>query len=143
MTSAVESRSSTVSSVIDRKAHQMIIKKISSVAATPVSMAGASNTDMQMLLGPGDGCPNFAMRKFTVHPGGHTPHHQHDYEHEVLVLRGSGRAIMADGSAQMLEAGDVAYVPANQMHQFQNAGNTDFEFICLVPASVHQPVNCS
>jgi quercetin dioxygenase-like cupin family protein len=121
----------------------MIIKKTSSIARTPVSMPGATETDMQMLLGPGDGCPNFAMRKFTVHPGGHTPHHQHDYEHEVLVLAGRGHAVMPDGSRQLLEPGDVAYVPANQMHQFLNAGPTDFEFICLVPAKVHQPVNCS
>lgn len=121
----------------------MIIKSISSIAGTPVTMPGASDTDMQMLLGPGDGCPNFAMRKFTVHPGGHTPHHQHDYEHEVLVLAGRGQAVLPDGSHRTLAPGDVAYVPANQMHQFRNLGEADFEFICLVPARVHQPVNCS
>ena len=119
----------------------MIIKKISEVPAAPANMPGTAGTDMQMLLGPGDGCPNFAMRKFTVHPGGHTPHHQHDYEHEVLVLAGRGHAVMPDGSRRSLSPGDVAYVPANQMHQFQNSGEVDFEFICLVPARVHQPVS--
>jgi quercetin dioxygenase-like cupin family protein len=121
----------------------MIIKSTLSVASVPVTMPGVSATDMQMLLGPEDGCPNFAMRKFTVHPGGHTPHHQHDFEHEVLVLAGHGLAVMPDGSHRTLSPGDAAYVPAHQMHQFQNTGDVDFEFICLVPARVHQPVNCS
>ncbi len=120
----------------------MVVKKAGSVAASAVTMAGASLTDMQMLLGPADGCPNFAMRKFTVHAGGHTPHHQHDYEHEVLVLAGQGVAKGPHGE-QALGAGDVVYVPANQMHQFQNTGDGDLEFICLVPAKVHQPVSCS
>ncbi len=120
----------------------MLVKKQSEIPSTPVAMAGAFKVHMRMLLGPADDCPNFAMRKFTVSPGGHTPHHQHDYEHEVLVLSGQGTAV-GPGGETPLKPGDVVYVPANEMHQFQNRSDTDFEFICLVPASVHKPVDCA
>ncbi len=120
----------------------MIVKHSSQVEAHPVTMSGACDVQMQMLLGPAENCPNFAMRKFSVAPGGHTPHHQHNYEHEVLVLAGRGVAIGPAGETP-LAPGDVIYVPANEMHQFQNRSDTGFEFICLVPASVHKPVNCS
>ncbi|HMD53305.1 MAG TPA: cupin domain-containing protein [Phycisphaerae bacterium] len=120
----------------------MIVKSIQNVPMNPVTMPGAQQATMQMLLGPQERCPNFAMRKFTVAPGGFTPHHQHDYEHEILVLAGEGTALSTQGP-QALKAGDVVYVPANEMHQFQNTGKVNFEFICLVPSHVHQPKPCA
>ncbi len=116
----------------------MIIKNSDAVAAKTVAVAGANRVTMRLLLGPDEQCPNFAMRKFTVEPGGFTPHHHHDYEHEVLILAGQGEALTLAGT-KALKPGDVVYVPANEMHQFRNAGAADFEFICLVPAWVHAP----
>ena len=116
----------------------MIIKSSDAVPAKPVTMAGANRVTMRMLLGPLEQCPTFAMRKFTVEPGGFTPHHHHDYEHEVLILSGRGEALTPDGT-KALKPGDVVYVPANEMHQFRNSGADNFEFICLVPARVHAP----
>lgn len=116
----------------------MIQKNLSSIDAQTVTMPGAENVRMQLLCGPGDGCPNFAMRKFIVAPGGSTPKHQHDYEHEVLILSGEGQ-VFGNGREQPLRAGDVFYVPANELHQFRNTGTVAMEFICLVPAFVHKP----
>ena len=59
---------------------------------TPVSMEGACGARMRMLVGPAEGARNFHMRHFEVSPGGYTPHHQHNYEHEILVLKGEGLA---------------------------------------------------
>lgn len=120
----------------------MLIKNSHTVPAAPVTMPGASQVTMQMLLGPQDDCPNFAMRKFTVAPGGNTPRHQHDYEHEVLVLAGRGTALGSDGN-RAIAPGDVIFVPANELHQFVNTGTENLEFICLVPAAVHRPVDCA
>lgn len=119
----------------------MILKKPDSVENKPVAMAGAQNVCMQLLCGPDDGCPNFAMRKFTVAPGGCTPRHQHDYEHEVYILAGEG-VVFGNGKEQRIKAGDSMYVPANEVHQFRNdaaAGAGSLEFLCLVPALVHKP----
>lgn len=120
----------------------MIVKATEQIPSAPVTMPGATQVTMQMLLGPQDQCPNFAMRKFTVQPGGFTPRHQHDYEHEVLVLKGCGTAFSPGGN-HALKPGDVVFVPANELHQFLNTGTENLEFICLVPASVHRPVDCA
>jgi quercetin dioxygenase-like cupin family protein len=120
----------------------MIIKSLDKIPTNPVTMPGANQASMQMLLGPEERCPTFAMRKFTIAPGGYTPHHQHDFEHEVLVLAGEGTALSPQGP-RMLKAGDVVYIPAGEMHQFQNTGKINFEFICLVPARVYQTPPCA
>ena len=116
----------------------MIHKNLTNVPAQDVAMPGAEKVRMQLLCGPGDGCPNFAMRRFIVGPGGCTPRHQHDYEHEVLILAGAG-VVFGNGCEQPLEAGDVLYVPANELHQFRNTSAAPLEFICMVPAFVHRP----
>jgi quercetin dioxygenase-like cupin family protein len=116
----------------------MILKNINLIEKQTVTMAGAEKVQMQLLCGPADGCPTFAMRKFIVAPGGCTPKHQHDYEHEVLVLSGEGVAF-GNGKEQPIKSGDVLYVPANELHQFRNTAGIPLQFICLVPAFVHQP----
>jgi quercetin dioxygenase-like cupin family protein len=86
------------------------------------------------LIGEGDQAPNFAMREFEVAPGGHTPKHFHDYEHEVYVLSGHGAVI--DGDTQRpLKQGDVVLVAPNDVHQFRNTGAEPMRFLCLIPNS--------
>jgi len=78
--------------------------------------------------------PTFAMRRFIIAPGGHTPLHGHDWEHEVLMLKGRGTLVYGEGREEHpLKKGNVAYVPPNELHQFRNAGRGDFEFLCLIP----------
>ena len=116
----------------------MIMKHLADVEAQNVTMPGAEKVRMQLLCGPGDGCPTFAMRRFIVDPGGCTPRHSHDYEHEVMVLAGEG-TVYGNGREQALKAGDILYVPANEVHQFRNTSTAKLEFLCLVPAFVHKP----
>lgn len=111
----------------------MRVQSIESHQQTDVQMEGASGARMRMLIGPDDAAPNFHMRQFEVAPGGHTPHHRHDYEHEILVLGGSGIARSEQGD-RPLKAGDVVFVPPNEKHQFQNTGDEPLSFICLIPA---------
>jgi len=99
-----------------------------------MAVEGASGVEMRMLVGRVDGAPSFSMRHFTVEPGGHTPRHQHDYEHEVLVLAGSAR-VEQDGEFRQIAQGDVVFVEPNKLHQFVNNGAEPFKFICLVPVT--------
>jgi quercetin dioxygenase-like cupin family protein len=99
-----------------------------------MQMEGVKGVTMRMMVGRADGAPNFAMRHFTVEPGGHTPHHRHNYEHEVYVLEGRAR-VEQDGQFKEICAGDVVYVPPNALHQFVNIGPTPFKFLCLVPVT--------
>jgi quercetin dioxygenase-like cupin family protein len=112
----------------------MLIRNAQEVQGKPVEMDGASAVTMRMMVGRADGAPHFAMRHFTVAPGGHTPRHSHDYEHEIYVVEGAGR-VEQDGEFRDLKAGDVVYVKANATHQFVNAGPVPFKFLCLVPVT--------
>ena len=111
----------------------MKLRSISSHEQAEVTMPGATLTKMRMLIGPDDAAPNFHMRHFEIAPGGHTPHHQHDYDHEILVLKGTGTAKSEQGD-RPFTAGDVIFVPANEKHQFVNNGSETLAFICLIPA---------
>ena len=110
----------------------MKVQAIERHEQTDVQMEGASGVKTRMLIGPDDGADNFHMRHFEIAAGGNTPHHQHDYEHEVLILFGQGVVKSEDGD-QPFKAGDVIFVPANQKHQFVNSGDSPCAFICSIP----------
>ena len=111
----------------------MLIRNINEVEGKPVEMAGVSGVKMSVMVGRADGAPNFALRHFAVSPGGHSPRHSHDYEHEVYIVRGTG-TVLLEGKDRPLKEGDVVYVPADQEHQFR-AGPEGLRFLCLVPVS--------
>ncbi|UCE61598.1 MAG: cupin domain-containing protein [Phycisphaerales bacterium] len=98
-----------------------------------VRMEGAAGVKMRMLIGPGDGAKNFHMRHFEIDVGGNTPFHQHDFEHEVLILTGSG-VVRSEEGDRSFNAGDVIFVSSDEKHQFVNTGNSSCSFICLIPA---------
>lgn len=89
----------------------------------------------QLLIGPADGAPTFAIRKFSLAPGGHTPHHTHPFEHGVVVLAGQGELI-AGAQTHPLAPGTVAYVAPDEEHQFRNTAQGPLQFLCVVPRDV-------
>lgn len=112
----------------------MQLKKLTEVPANEVAMEGAAGCRVRWLIGEKDNAPTFAMREFEVAPGGHTPRHFHDYEHEVYVLAGKGKIV--DGDRELaLAAGDVVFVAPNDVHQFRNTGSEPMRFLCLIPNS--------
>ena len=117
----------------------MLIRNINEIPMTPVAMAGVQGAQMAVMVGRTDGAPNFALRHFKVEPGGFTPRHAHDYEHEVFVVEGGG-TVLLEGQERPIKAGDVIYVPANQEHQFKSAASNNgtpggLRFLCLIPMS--------
>jgi len=86
----------------------------------------------RLLISPADGKTTFAMRRFTIEPNGHSPYHTHPWEHQVFFLAGSGEVRHANG-ATPVKAGDYAFVPPMDEHQFANTGEVPFEFVCVVP----------
>jgi quercetin dioxygenase-like cupin family protein len=85
----------------------------------------------QVLISPDEG-PNFAMRKFTIQPGGGMPKHTNLVEHEQYVL--SGRAkIGVGGQTFEVKQGDVVFIPAEVPHWYRNESDEAFEFLCMVP----------
>lgn len=110
----------------------MLKTRLNPQDTAPVAMDGVDGVSMRVLLGGDHGMKNFSMRHFVVEPGGHTPQHAHDYEHQVVVLAGSGEA-EHDGETIAISAGDVLFVEPEKHHQFRNTGQEPMEFLCLVP----------
>jgi len=115
----------------------MLIRSPQDVTPQEMTMPGAAGVKMRLMVGREDGAPNFAMRLFEVAPGGHTPKHAHNYEHEVLIVQGSANLACGPEGDQTrhASAGDVVFVPANETHQFVNTGPGTLKFMCLVPVT--------
>lgn len=88
--------------------------------------------NLRLVISAEDGAPNFVMRVFEVEPGGSTPWHSHEWEHEVFVLAGVGEAVGSDGK-RSLKPDDVVLVAPNEQHRFVNTGAEVFRFICCIP----------
>jgi len=110
----------------------MIIKNFEDISAVPVAMAGAENVKLREVLTARENAPNFALRVFDLEPGGFTPHHDHDYEHEVFVLSGQGEVTEGE-TVHQLTSGSVVLMMPGVPHQFRNSGDEMFRFICLIP----------
>jgi len=93
---------------------------------------GAENVTVRWVIDEKIGAPTFSMRVFEIQPGGHTPLHEHDWEHEVFILRGRGKV---QGGMQQAEfgPGDVIFIPPGERHQFVNDGEEVVRLICCVP----------
>jgi quercetin dioxygenase-like cupin family protein len=93
---------------------------------------GAAGVSMRWVIAEKEGADNFALRVFTVEPGGNTPLHTHDWEHEIFVLKGNG-SVFSKGEHVPIRAGDAIFIAPNELHQFKNTDGIELEFICLIP----------
>lgn len=107
----------------------MYKKQLSEVPAEEVK--AGTKTTRQVLIGSGE-APNFAMRKFTIEPGGDMPMHTNTVEHEQIVLGGSAEVIIGDEKF-IAKKNDVVFIPAGIPHSYKTIGNEAFEFLCVVP----------
>ncbi len=113
----------------------MIIKQPQEVAAVPVQVDGAKDVKVRVVFGPQDKAPTFAMRIFELAPGGHTPLHEHPFEHEILILEGKIGAVGPQG-VRCVDVGDMLLVTPGETHQFKNLSTTQpARMMCLVPVA--------
>jgi quercetin dioxygenase-like cupin family protein len=111
----------------------MKIVSLDQVEKKKVTMDGATGAWRQLPLGSNVNAPVYSYRVFTIETGGHTPFHQHPYEHMNYVIEGDGALVNAKGEETPLKAGDFAIVEPDEKHQYRNKGNTPFKMICGVP----------
>jgi quercetin dioxygenase-like cupin family protein len=93
---------------------------------------GAVKLKVRWLITKDIGAPNFAMRLFEMQPGGNSPLHTHDWEHEVFILEGEGTVVGKEGEKKF-KSGDAVFIRPNEKHQFKNTGKKLVKFLCLVP----------
>ena len=110
----------------------MLIRQTDPTACKTMDSNEVEGVKIRVMVGREDGAPTFAMRHITIEPGGYTPHHQHNYEHQVMVLKGTGEAF-DEGRTHVINAGDVIFVEPDAEHQFRNTSEEPLEIMCLVP----------
>lgn len=110
----------------------MIVRHYTELAALPLAMEGAEDVLMRKLVGESEGAPHFSMRIFEVADGGHTPLHQHDYEHEIFILEGRGE--ITEGTRVLaIMPGSVIYIRPRTPHQLRNTQADVLRFIDIIP----------
>ena len=112
----------------------MKILHYTDLEASPVTQEEAEGVTVRWLIAKEDGAPNFAMRLFEVEPGGNTPLHTHDWEHEVYILDGNG-VVWKEGNDVAIGPGTTLFVPPGEKHCFKNVGEEVLRFLCLIPNS--------
>jgi quercetin dioxygenase-like cupin family protein len=107
-------------------------RAVDSVPGRAVTDEGATRIEIREVFTDREGAPTFAMRRFDVAPGGHTPFHVHAWEHEVYILEGEGELRTEEG-VRHFRAGDALLVPPNVRHQFAGTPSQAMRFLCMIP----------
>jgi quercetin dioxygenase-like cupin family protein len=108
------------------------VKKLQDVSPRQVSVPGVRKVWIRRLIGMSDGAPTFAMRLFEVEPGGYTPLHTHEHEHEVFIVSGRG-VVKGPWGERGLVPDTVVFIPPREEHHFLNTDQEPLRFLCLVP----------
>jgi quercetin dioxygenase-like cupin family protein len=114
----------------------MIVGNFNELVAKEVNSPLAKDAAMKVLVTPENGWEGHVMRVVELKEGGYSPKHEHDWPHINYIIEGEGTLLIED-VIHPLKAGGFAYVPANTLHQFSNAGEGMFKFICIVPEKGH------
>ncbi len=107
-----------------------VVRRASDVEYEPVDAADGMRKGV--LLDESRGAPNFAMRRFVLDPGASVPEHTNEVEHEQYVLAGE-YTVGIEGETYEVSAGDSLLIPAGAVHWYENDGDEEGSFICVVP----------
>jgi mannose-6-phosphate isomerase-like protein (cupin superfamily) len=78
------------------------------------------------------------LRYFEVRPGGFTTLERHRHVHQVMTLRGQGRALVGEEILE-LRPYDLVRVPPLTWHQFHAGADAPLGFLCLVDRERDRP----
>jgi quercetin dioxygenase-like cupin family protein len=112
----------------------MKICRLETSQSSLADMPGAEKVYKQIPISKADGSPNFSFRVFTIEPDGHTPFHEHAFEHINYVIEGSGVIKAQDGKEFEVKKGNFALVLPGEKHQYRNTSKSEpLVIICAVP----------
>ena len=107
----------------------VVVRPADDVPGTEVE--AGRGTRVQVLLGPDEGAPHFALRRFRMEEGGGIPAHTNEVEHEQYVLRGRAR-ITVGSDVHEVGPDHTLLIPAGVPHAYEVLEGP-FEFLCVVP----------
>ncbi len=95
-----------------------------------------SGTSVRWMVHNGYGGPEykhgFALRHFTMEPGGKIPFHAHEYVEAIFVLEGE-LIFKSERETVKVGSGDVVYTYAQEGHSLENPSDTQtVTFTCTI-----------
>jgi len=99
---------------------------------------GFAGVTRQTLASPEELPASWELRYFEFEPGGYSSLEKHRHAHFVVVLRGSGRALV-DDKVVSCRPFDAVYVSSLAPHRWMNAGEEPFGFLCTVDRDRDRP----
>lgn len=85
------------------------------------------------MIGKKEGAENFAFRYYQLEDGARSREEQHQHDHGVFVLQGTGEVLLGE-EVHPISRGDIIYIPPDVLHQLRNTGQDPLGFICVIPA---------
>lgn len=110
----------------------MELKRVKDIPSEEVTFFGSSGTSIQWLWSKEE-APHFALRRFTIKPGGEIGLHDHLEEHEIFILSGEGIVFNESREEIKVQPGDTLYVPPQEPHGYKNTSQSDLIFLCIIP----------
>jgi len=107
-----------------------LIRDVSSIEFSDVP--GTRGAQIKWLISPKDGAPTFTMRLIRIEASGEIPEHSHPWEHEIFILKGSGK-IRVNETIYNVSEGNAVLIPPDAPHEYH--ADTEMLFICLIPNS--------
>lgn len=115
----------------------MVVNHEDNIEKVEFDNPATKGASMKALISPKEGWEGYVMRVLELTEGGYSPKHNHPWAHINYMLEGEG-ILFIDGEETEVKKGSYAYIPENTDHQFKNAGEDVFKFICIVPEIGHK-----
>ncbi len=94
-------------------------------------LPGTVGVYVQWLVTKETGSEKFALRRFTVRPGGRMPLHNHKYVEAVYVVKGRLR-VRIGAEERVVGPGDYFFTGPWEPHMIENPYDEEAEFICAI-----------
>jgi quercetin dioxygenase-like cupin family protein len=102
------------------------------IAVRPYKPSGShfSGITRQLVFAGGEGLA-CELRYFEIESGGYSSLERHQHAHAIMIIRGTGKALVGDRVVQ-LGTHDLVRVPPLTWHQFQATDGEALGFLCMV-----------
>ncbi len=111
--------------------HRGMVKSSRGVEVEDVE--GAEGITVQKLIVEKHGSKNIRMRKFTMEPGAWMVLHKHEnIEHLQYFLKGEVELTMGD-QVYDVKKDDIVFIPVGAAHKYENKGEEEAQFLCIIP----------
>lgn len=82
-----------------------------------------------------DASPCFCTREITIEPDGFTPSRRHEWEHQLVVLKGKGKILNRDGNPDIdLYPGMTVRIPPRTDHQIFSDSKGELLYLDIIPS---------